>query len=79
MIKARTRGEHDLSRYMDALSISDETGVNYIDIFFDRRRKDDLINISVSLPEFSGTRCYSVNFDWLVDHLRTLEPMRDPP
>ncbi|MDE2470392.1 MAG: hypothetical protein KGL35_17015 [Bradyrhizobium sp.] len=73
MIRAEARGQYDFSREKDALVVSNETGLR-VALFLDGRRKRDVISVSVDLPDSKGTRCYAVDFDWLVDHLCSLEP-----
>lgn len=77
MITPEPRGEYDFNRLQDSLVASDEHGQR-VAIFVDTRRAErNIIGIAVSLPNSTGTRCYGVEFGWLLDHLRTLEPNRE--
>ncbi len=76
MIKAEQRGEYDFGRHKDALVVSDEFDQR-IAIFLDPRRNGrDIVNVAVDLPNSAGSRCYAIDFAWLLDHLRTLDPTR---
>jgi Fe-S cluster assembly iron-binding protein IscA len=77
MLKAEIRGEYDFSRAKDALVVSNELNQR-VALFLDENRKGDVIRVAVDLPNCSGTRAYAINFDWLMDHLRHLEPERAP-
>jgi hypothetical protein len=77
MIKAESRGDYDFARENDALIVSDESGQR-IALFLDERRGDrDVIRVAVDMPNSSGTRCYAIDFKWLINHLRKLEPERE--
>lgn len=77
MIEAELRGDYDFSRYKDALVASDESGQR-IALFLDARRGDrDIISVAVDMPNSSGSRCYAIDFEWLINHLRKLEPERE--
>lgn len=77
MIEAELRGEYDLSSYKDALVVSDESGQR-IALFLDARRGDrDIVSVAVDMPNCAGTRCYAIDFNRLMDHLRKLEPKRE--
>ena len=73
MLKAERRGEYDLSFVKDALVISNDAGER-VAMFVDVCRDAETIRIAVDLPNSAGTRTYAVVFDWLIDHLRKLEP-----
>ena len=73
MLKAERRGEYDISRNKDALVVCDDEG-RRVALFVDDRMRRDMVNIAVDLPDNAGTRTYAVGFDWLLNHLRTLEP-----
>jgi hypothetical protein len=73
MIKAERRGDYDYSRDKDALVVSD--GNQRIALFLDSRRGvRDIISVAVDMPNSAGTRCYAIDFKWLINHLRKLEP-----
>lgn len=78
MVTAEPRGPYDISRSKDGLVALDEKGER-IAIFLDPAfgRQKNLVSIAVSLPNSAGTRCYSVDFDWLLGHLRRLDPALD--
>ncbi len=78
MIEAELRGEYDASRRKDALVVADAETGQRIALFLSDRRKSDVVSVSVDLPNCSGSRCYSIPFAWLLDHLRTLEPSHAP-
>lgn len=74
MIEAELRGDYDFSSYKDALVVTDDSGQR-IALFLDARRGDrDIISVAVDLPNSAGTRCYAIDFRWLISHLRKLEP-----
>lgn len=76
MIEAEFRGDYDFGIYKDALVVSDDSGQR-IALFLDARRGDrDIVSVAVDMPNSSGTRCYAIDFAWLLDHLRTLDPTR---
>lgn len=77
MLKAEKRGEYDVAHEKDALAVTNEQGER-IAIFAGLRAKDDHINVAVSLPNSTGTRTYALKFDWLLNHLRSLDPARAP-
>lgn len=72
MIKAERRGELDTDHVKDALAITNENGER-IAIFAGKWAKDDYINVAVDMPNSAGTRTYALKFDWLLNHLRSLE------
>lgn len=78
MISAELRGPYDFGKSNDALVVLDQEGQR-IALFLDQShgRPKNLVSVSVSLPGGKGTRCYSVDFDWLLDHLLKLEPHRE--
>jgi hypothetical protein len=68
MLIAERRGEYDNSRAKDALIVTDADTDTRAALFLDEGK--NLISIAVDLPNKSGTLCYSVPFDVLVDVLR---------
>lgn len=77
MIKAEPRGDYDFTRDRDALVVSDENDQR-IALFLDARRGErDIISVAVDMPNCAGTRCYAIDFKWLITHLRKLEPERE--
>ena len=77
MIKAEPRGDYDFTRDRDALVVSDENDQR-IALFLDARRGErDIISVAVDMPNCAGTRCYAIDFKWLINHLRKLEPERE--
>lgn len=72
MIVAEKRGEYDLGRTKDSMTAENERGER-IAVFLENT-KANKVCIAVDLPDGCGTRSYAVDFDWLLDHLRTLEP-----
>lgn len=68
MLIAERRGEYDNSRTKDALIVIDVDTDTRAAIFLDEGKS--LISISVDMPNKSGSLCYSVQFDVLVDVLR---------
>jgi hypothetical protein len=73
MLKAERRGEYGFSFVKDALVVSNDEDER-VAMFVDYRHGGDVIGIAVDLPNSAGTRTYAVGFDWLLDHLRKLEP-----
>jgi len=73
MLRAERRGGCGFSFVKDALVVSNEAGER-VAMFVDDRHGGDVIRVSVDLPNSAGTRTYAVGFDWLLDHLRKLEP-----
>lgn len=72
MIFAEKRGEYDFGRTKDAMVATNENGER-IAVFVEGA-KANKVCIAVDLPDGRGTRSYAVDFDWLLEHLRTLEP-----
>lgn len=68
MLITERRGEYDNSRTKDALIVTDADTGTRVAMFLDERKS--LISIAVDLPNKSGSLCYSVPFDVLVDVLR---------
>ena len=69
MLIAERRGEYDTSRTKDALTVTDADTGTRAAMFLDEGKS--LISIAVDMPNKSGSLCYSVPFDVLVDALRT--------
>lgn len=72
MIFAEERGEYDFGRTRDAMVATNENGERIA--VFVGGAKANKVCIAVDLPDSRGTRSYTVDFDWLLTHLRTLEP-----
>ena len=72
MLQIERRGDYDKCDKKDALVVASESGER-IAIFVDRYRPHK-VQVAVDLPSSSGTRCYAIDFAWLLDHLRHLEP-----
>lgn len=72
MLKAEKRGVYDVAHEKDAIAVTNEKGER-IAIFAGKRANADYINVAVSLPDGTGTRAYALHFDWLLNHLRSLE------
>lgn len=72
MIFAEKRGEYDFGCTKDAMVATNENGER-IAVFVEGA-KANKVCIAVDLPDSRGTRSYAVDFDWLLAHLRTLEP-----
>jgi hypothetical protein len=77
MIKAESRGDYDFARKNDALIVSDESGQRIALFVDDRRAELDIIGVAVDMPGGVVTRCYTIDFKWLINHLRKLEPERE--
>jgi len=77
MIEAEPRGDYDFSRDKDALVVSDDSGQR-IALFLDARGGGrDIISVAVDMPNCAGSRCYAIDFKWLINHFRKLEPERE--
>lgn len=76
MIQAEARGIYDFSRAKDSLTVQNHEGRRVAIFLSAQGVESERVNIAVDLPDSRGTRTYSVNFGWLLDHLARLEPER---
>lgn len=68
MLIAERRGEYDSGHLKDALIVTDADTDTRAALFLDEGKS--LISVAVDMPNKSGTLCYSVPLDVLVDVLR---------
>jgi hypothetical protein len=69
MLVAERRGDYDAGRSKDALTVRDANTDVRLAIFLDESKS--MISIAVDMPNKSGVLCYSVDFDVMIDFLRS--------
>lgn len=72
MLKPERRGEYDFSHTKDALVVRDDSGTRLA--LFLSVHAENHVCVAVDLPDHHGVRTYAIDYQWLIEHLRTLEP-----